>query len=67
MGDGIGVSGRVGLDWAGIGEGAGVGLSLGVGMSLESKPGVCRLARRGPEAWSHLFWKVPVQPLGLGQ
>lgn len=23
--------------------------------------------RRGPETQPHLVWKVPVQPLGLGQ
>lgn len=66
-----------GCDWGGgrvrVGAGNGVGdrgdLEVETGGRDEFRVKVRNLGtwRRGPDTWPHLVWKVPVQPLGMGQ
>lgn len=79
--DGIGLKDeaglRLGLGW--VGSGCGFGNEVGVrnGANFEVKIGdgdefevearIYETWRRDPETWPHLVWKIPVQPLGLGQ
>lgn len=59
-------------DEEGIGDGVRVRVAIGngeIGGSDKFRVKARNLGtwRRGPETQPHLVWKVPVQPLGMGQ
>jgi len=58
LGCGFGIGLRDGIDFL---------LETGVGDEIRGKPRNLGMWKRNLETWPHLVWKVPVQPLGLGQ